>query len=1484
MYQADNDLRRYFDNNPGRLLHKWLHYFEIYDHHFQRYRGKPVNILEIGVFHGGSLQLWKDYFGPQAKIYGIDIDPRCKQFEEENVRIFIGDQGDRTFLHQVKQEIPHPDILIDDGGHLMHQQIATFEELYPFVAEDGVYLCEDLHTSYWPEWGGGLRRPGTFIEYSKRLIDSLNGFYNQDPARFSPGSVTRSAHSLHFYDSVLVIEKQARGSMPKDGYSGQPVFESGSIGSRPTPLLTFAVLTADPKEASRVEERLFIPNSLGTSRFNLVYGGWKDGNQYKYIDEHIHTADGYVIHGQFPNHESADVLNHIFASGKPIIYFFDESLPEITSGELRTKSGFRQYLSECLKLAHLVVVENEEQKHIYQTLNKRIIVLPPKLDVKRYSPVNPESGDTFKIIYRGNEGHLENLLATGEALRKLADKHSGKLEFYFFGRGLVALGEHPAFHFNVAITDQNELNEVIQRIRPSLALMPSRDTPGHELATILPLLEYAAYGIPVAASKTAPFEKHIKQWETGMLVENSTDAWFRALEEYLYKAQGQVSMGQEARCWLEKEYALSDKNNSLVQAFEQTITNADATYLSKPNIDFETLHKATPYQKYIASRRILPRDIRWMENEFTVWNNHPHFHLLITLLPEQTQWLANTLDSLDTQIYPHWKLTIVAFTPKPQELALTSQVYWYEIDDDEDSYEALNRLAQEHASDWVGFIEAGDVLQQHALFKLAFHARLNPEWRILYTDEDKITVDSYRSNPIFKPDYNHDLLHAYDYIGGLCLFDYVLFSGNGGVSSEKDGMEVYDLVLRCTEQLAPKAIGHLAEILYTRFELGGHSVRSWEDISQSGAQSLQEHFLRRGIAADVRPGPYPGTHDVVYPLDHTPLVSILIPTRDRLELIKPCIDTLLEKTDYPNYEVLILNNDSREPEVLDYFNEIRQHPKIRILDYPHPFNFSAICNLGAREAKGEFLLLLNNDIEITQPKWLSEMMRHGLRPEVGVVGARLLFPSRTLQHAGIIMGMGGVASHTFVNASHGQPGYMMRAQLTQNYSAVTGACLLVRKDLYDSMGGLDEVDLKVFFNDVDFCLRVREQGRLVVWTPNATMVHKASSSIDAGREDIPLASKLAQATGEYHTMYQRWLKWISFDPAFNRNLTHESNEFSIESDAALSWDPAWRPAPRILAYPADLEGCGEYRIVSPCRALNEAGLAQAFVSEKLYYPGQFAKIDPDVIILQRQVEDNHLYAVGGIKRYSRAFRVFEIDDLLHDLPPQSLHRNMLHGDELERLIEGIGMCDRFVTTTPALANAYGRYCKDVRIVPNYLERAKWGQLSPSRLQQENPRIGWAGGPSHTGDLLLLHNVIKSLHKEVDWVFFGMCPEPLRPYIKEFHNPVKLDFYPAKLASLNLDLALAPLEYHHFNEAKSALKILECGVLGYPVICTDIATYEGDFPVTRVSNNSQEWIEAIRHAIADRDALAAQGDALRKHIQRHWMLEDNLDKWLEGWLP
>lgn len=258
-----NDLEKYFNENKKRVIDKWSHYFDVYDRHFSKYRGKEIVLLEIGTFQGGSLQMWKQYFGDKAKIYGIDINPNCKQVEEENIKIMIGSQSDREFLKKVVQEVPPFDILIDDGGHTMLQQIVSFEELFGHVKPDGVYLCEDLHTSYWKEYGGGFKRKETFIEYSKNFIDELNAYHSTDEA-LPLTEFTRSVNSLHYYDSILVIEKQPR---PKPTRS-----QTGTIT---IPDMAMPELKGFEKFKARQKYKLRLKMNKLTARFGWA---WKNGD------------------------------------------------------------------------------------------------------------------------------------------------------------------------------------------------------------------------------------------------------------------------------------------------------------------------------------------------------------------------------------------------------------------------------------------------------------------------------------------------------------------------------------------------------------------------------------------------------------------------------------------------------------------------------------------------------------------------------------------------------------------------------------------------------------------------------------------------------------------------------------------------------------------------------------------------------------------------------------------------------------------------------------------------------------------------------------------------------------------------------------------------------------------------------------------------------------------------------------------------------
>jgi hypothetical protein len=463
-------------------------------------------------------------------------------------------------------------------------------------------------------------------------------------------------------------------------------------------------------------------------------------------------------------------------------------------------------------------------------------------------------------------------------------------------------------------------------------------------------------------------------------------------------------------------------------------------------------------------------------------------------------------------------------------------------------------------------------------------------------------------------------------------------------------------------------------------------------------------------------------------------------------------------------------------------------------------------------------------------------------------------------------------------------GYWGRLQAVHDLSAVTAACMVTRRSLYEAVGGLDEETFAVSFNDVDYCLKIRQADHLVVWTPYARLLHEAGASQRGAVEAKTIAEKNARFGREGQAMFHKWMPQIAFDPAYNRNLSSLGFGFAVETESAPTWDPAFRPRPRVLVYPADREGCGEYRIIAPSRALLKSGRVQAYETMRLFTPPEVARMAPDSVVFQRQLEWTQIDVIDRIKSTSPAFRVFELDDLITNLPPKSVHRKTMAPDIGERLKKALALCNRLVVSTEPLSCHYGRFCAETIVLANRLEKSRWLGIESGCRQGGKPRVGWAGAIGHLGDLGIIASVVEATAKEIDWVFLGMCPDRLRPHVVEYHEWGSLDDYPRRLAALDLDLAVAPLEHHPFNEAKSNLRLLEYGVVGYPVLCTDILPYQGTLPVVRVRNRHQEWVKAIRAMAADRDACRKAGETLRQAVLKDWMLEDHLDLLQQAWLP
>jgi glycosyltransferase involved in cell wall biosynthesis len=561
--------------------------------------------------------------------------------------------------------------------------------------------------------------------------------------------------------------------------------------------------------------------------------------------------------------------------------------------------------------------------------------------------------------------------------------------------------------------------------------------------------------------------------------------------------------------------------------------------------------------------------------------------------------------------------------------------------------------------------------------------------------------------------------------------------------------------------------------------------------------------------------------------------------------------------------------------------------RLRVLRQDGPFSLSALMNAGAREARGQHLVFIHDDVAALLPEWLNVLVGHALRPGIGAVGARLLSSDGRLQHAGIVLGLSGLADLVGGGATLDDAGYQSRYVCDQEVAAASAACLLVRRDAFESVGGFDEREYPVFLTDVELCLRLTAAHWRIVWTPQATLLHDGPMKLAEGIRSAPgtpAERKSAWAT-ESDRLLKRWLPTLARDPHYNRLHSLHAPAFRTCEDPLLVRDMLpWKPLPRVFVQPADRHACGHYRLSAPLRALATAGMVQGWDSMDFYDPVEMERIDADVVIQQRPFTDAQFAFLEQTARYSRASRLFDLDDLITLIPEKSAHRRSFPADLANRLKRAASLCDRLVVSTTPLASAIRDWHKDVRVVPNYLPREPWTELAAPRRTGERPRVGWAGALGHEGDLALIADVMASLAKEVDWILLGDCPAALRGLVREVHAPVGIADYPAALAVLALDVAIAPLEINAFNEAKSSLKILEYGALGYPVVCSDIVPYQGRFPVTRVRNRPQDWIKAIRSLAFDPALAAADGDRLRDHVREHWLLEDHLDEWLAAWLP
>ncbi|WP_264602899.1 glycosyltransferase family 2 protein [Rhodobium gokarnense] len=530
----------------------------------------------------------------------------------------------------------------------------------------------------------------------------------------------------------------------------------------------------------------------------------------------------------------------------------------------------------------------------------------------------------------------------------------------------------------------------------------------------------------------------------------------------------------------------------------------------------------------------------------------PVISVIMPVCDPEVAWLDAAVQSVVDQAYSGWELCVADdASTKPDVIAALKR--WRDADprikvafrkERGHISNASNSALELSSGTYLTCLDHDDTLAPHALAEAVLAFAEDETRRIVYSDEDKIDEAGTRFEPHFKPDWSPDLFHSVNYLNHLTVYrrDDVVAAGGWRVGVE--GSQDYDLLCRVIETLPEGSVQHLPLVLYHWRAIEGSTALATGEKNYAviaGLKVLKEHAERAGIDADVEPLPDYPFYRFRYRLpENPPLVSIIIPTRNGLEHVRRCIGSIRERTDYPNYEIILIDNQSDDPEALSYFAELDRSADVRVLPHPHPFNFSAINNRGVAEARGEVIALLNNDIEILNEDWLSEMVGHALRPEIGCVGAKLHYPDGRIQHGGVIIGIGGMAGHAHLYQPGERAGYYGRLVVAQNLSAVTGAAMVMRKEIFQGVGGFEEEHLGVALNDIDLCLKIRKAGYRIVWTPFARMIHYESVSRGLDKDD---PEKRARHEREKAYMRSAWGETLNRDPYYSPHLELQSADF-----------------------------------------------------------------------------------------------------------------------------------------------------------------------------------------------------------------------------------------------------------------------------------------------------------------------------------------------------
>jgi GT2 family glycosyltransferase/glycosyltransferase involved in cell wall biosynthesis len=779
--------------------------------------------------------------------------------------------------------------------------------------------------------------------------------------------------------------------------------------------------------------------------------------------------------------------------------------------------------------------------------------------------------------------------------------------------------------------------------------------------------------------------------------------------------------------------------------------------------------------------------------------------------------------------------------------------------------------------DWIAFLPAGDQVAPDLAAGLSGLMTQDSELDAVYVDEDRATLWEQHYAPFFKPAIDRFWLMSSPYTGrfGLCRRQRL---GVLDIPWQWLSMAAYAVLTAILLQRGARAIGHLPGIHHHALDIPGNRLDDW---LENGACVLHRQLARQGIQGRIDIDRRHGYYRALSLDSRKPGISVVVAAAD-LALLGQCLNAIFLHTDYPDFEVLAVLVGQQDKQAVQGF--IARRLPLTLFEIPSAESHAAALQYGSTRAGKEILVLLSDATLVATASWLDEIALCFSESDVGLVGGRIVSPQHNLQAGGLYLGCGanGVARFAYVQQQHS----LLRAS-PREFSALPRDCIGVRKSLLAELGGLDSH----FGHEhwpVDLGLRARHAAYRVCWTPSFALVSLGIPSMLARCAPADLA---ALEANERNLFFSRWRQELSSDFAYNTCLSVDPAHGDIpdvESAAALRAIAPDQPLiSGVMVFPFDAWGSGQYRARQPAQALAAAGKARVRMMGNhdcglAAAPPEVWRFAPASLLLHNFLHDYQLDALARYRKHCDGLLVFGMDDLLSDIPTYNPYHRTIYADIKIRLANALALCDRLVVTTDYLAGQLQSLIQDIRVIPNYLDAGTWNVQAPEIgfRKRRRLRVGWAGANQHLGDLNLLAPVVRATFHEVDWIFFGLCPPDIAPYASEIHDMVSFERYPQRLADLAFDLALAPLADNPFNRAKSNLRLLEYGILGTPVICSDIEPYRGA-PVVRLPEQPDLWIDAIRDYAKNPERVQADGRALENWVRRHWMLQEHLPEWSEA---